>query len=216
MIYSDFLYLSSNGDSFTLYSNSSKIPLSNEHKLLLQTALTCKSHQAVLEFLEKFKVKKEEEWGISLNHFTHLHYPKHRPQSDFGVFKSNSHTCSVEEMEEFIQLRMKDKSSPHLYFDKIEKSIDRTIKHLSHQATRPITGFSSSLLMVSIGSLQTTTSLALMILFGLPAHCFKSHQSQIIVERSVTNLGSGLFHMTLGALQANPVMSKWIHFKIYK
>lgn len=212
---STLLYLSSRGDSFNLKLRGNNnfrdvdFQTDNVHPYLKKAA-ECKTHQAVLEFLKGIKGDEQCE----LYHSHNPKYPSHSLNVGFGMVKGAAHKCPVEKMISFVELRIKEKNSPHAFFDKIGKVLGRSFHYLSLGTSLPFLGIIPGAGRVIIGLGQIIGGFALAIIFAIPAYCFKSENAQIIVQRSVKHLGYGPLNIGIGILQGTPFLGTWIYFKL--
>lgn len=201
------LCLSSGGDSFSLKLSDNHVfrevnfQTDDVHPYL-ERATECKTHQAVLEFLNGLT-------GDEQCIYTHEHkrkYPSHFINIGFGLTKVPTHGCSPQKMIKFIKLRIKEKNSLHRYFDKIGKVIGRTFDYLAMGTAVPIFGIIPGAVRVIIGAGQIIVGLALSIIFAMPAYCFLSENAQIIVQRSIKHVGYGPLNICIGILLGIPVI----------
>lgn len=65
-------------------------------------ALTCKTHQDVLDFLEELKNSDTKE-RLNFYHYNNYSYSKHE-----GFSKGNAHPCSLENQMEFIRFKISE------------------------------------------------------------------------------------------------------------
>jgi|GEM_PF-6700103 len=127
--------------------------------------------------------------------------------------KGAAHKCPIDEMIGFVQLRMKEKNSPHATFDKIGKVLGRLFDYLSKGTAIPVLGIIPGVIKVGIGLVQMVGGIALSIIFAIPAFAFQSENAKIIVQRSVKHIAYGPSNMAMGVLEGIPLLGTWIYFK---
>ncbi len=112
------LYLSSEGNSF-IFSKKDKNSSQGE---LQQQAQQCKTHRAVLEFLNSIREKQ------GLFEFRHEHnsnYDGHNLDLGFGLYKGQSHECEYDQMVEFVKQKVTENyQKVTLYLGKDGNSIE--------------------------------------------------------------------------------------------
>lgn len=205
------LYLSSKGDGFNLKihdgGNFRDVNLqSDDIHPSLKKVSECKTHQAVLEFLKGIKGDEDCE----LYHDDNQKYPSHSLKIGFGMVKSPSHKCPVEKMISFVELRIKEKKSPHAFFDKIGKILGRSFHYLSIGTALPFLGIIPGAARICIGLSQIVGGIVLSIIFAIPAYGFQSENAQIIFQRSVKHITYGPLNIVIGALQGTPFLGTLI------
>ena len=104
--------------------------------------------------------------------------------------------------QKFVQLRIKEKSTPHAAFDRIAKTLGPAIGGLKKASKIPFIGMVPAALQVGIGAVQVIAGLALSILLYLPS--LASENAKIIVERSWRHVGSGAGNALAGVFQMIP------------
>lgn len=199
-------YLSSRGDSFEVAEDdftSEKLD-----PIFQNEAAICKTHEQVLAFLTKLKDSPELLNQVSLYHRHHRRYPGHSLNIGFGIQKGRAHKDTVEQMIEYVQLRIKHKQTPHMFFDRVAKTLGPFIVKLDRAAHTPIIGTFPAALRVGIGLVQVISGLALSILFYIPA--FFSENAKIIVVRSWRHFHFGIPNIAVGSFQMIPFHNKLI------
>jgi hypothetical protein len=199
------LYLSAGGNSFDLKLVSqghARNPDFQKDKIhpYLKKALECKTHQAVLTFLNEFPK----------NIRCKLFYAYHPKYSDH----SSSKQCTIEKIAEFVKLRMKEKSAfPNIVFDKIGKVLKYSFHYLNIGTKIPLLGTLPAIGKVMMDLAQVILGIVLPIICTIPAQFFKSENSLYILKRSIRHLGHGYVNIILGTLQAIPFLGSRFNFK---
>ncbi len=220
------LYLSAGGDHFKLRMDIKEkfrevnIKTDPIHPYL-KKAVACKSYEEVLAFLEgveKVNCKTynfviefflrifgyRQDLNCSFYHEHHPRYPMHSLNIGFGLVKGVAHQCPVAEMIKFVKMRIKERNTPHAFFDKIEKAITASALCLhTHSCTPlPIIGAIPALGMIGFGITQTIAGLAISMLSAIPAYGVKSENAQIVFKRSFEHIIRGPFCTVVGIMQA--------------
>lgn len=192
------LYLSSSGNTFTHYEGADTHPC-------VKKASECKTHQAVLEFVQGLK-------GDENCQLYHDHNPKYRAHSSI---KGRVHQCPREKMISFVELRIKEKNSPHGTFDKIGTALGRTFHYLTMASVVPVVGIIPGAIRMGIGAVQTVGGIALATIFAIPAYGFESEYAQIIVKRSLKHVAWGPTNIIIGAAQGTPLLGTWLYIETH-
>ena len=190
------LYLSSSGNSFKITPNGKFV------NPVLKESATCKTHEEALQFLEKLKKDTKTFDKVELYHHHFPRYQNHSLTMVFDIQKGDAHKDSIDEMIQFVKMRIEEKSTPHAIFNRIGKTLGPLLHSLTKYAAIPIIGIPPAIIKIGIGSVQVITGLSISILLYLPS--LASKNTKIIVQRSWRHVNCGFNIVLVGIFQMIP------------
>lgn len=213
------LYLSPNGDFFRVAEqaigqrpkgvdlNSDQIPSD------LKKAASCKTHDAVLLFLQSLTPETSKNYE-----FLHYNNSKHSNHNDpflckiptgipgFNIVKGpqDSHECPPKKMIDFVQKQITERNlllNSRLLrsFIKIQNILNHSLRQLNQWAIYPIIGIIPGVLIFGIGACETVAALAMTLFSAIPA-AFHNKEAEALAKRSFKHISTGVLNIVRGAL----------------
>lgn len=142
--------------------------------LFIEKSTSCKTHETVLEFLEL--LQNRTDLKSKFNSFYHTHNWRYKEHSGAyqGIVKGRAHSCSLENMIDFVKLKISEKSTPHAFFNRVGETLGPFIGKLQkYSAKKPFRGFFPAVLITLIGVVQTVAGASFLALSLIPAICSK-------------------------------------------
>ncbi len=195
------LNVSEDGSSLTRGVVEGGDPSKKDHQSLKEIS-GIKTHELMLQFLEKYQADIAFRGSVMLYHknCSDPNFPGHSdcPSMNFLAtpLKGTYHQDTVESLIDYVKSRFKEKSLVLYYYNKYEKSLDKTYAVLTYYSKIPLIGILPSSTRALLGLVQTMAGFSFFLISSLFAPF--SNNAYAALKKSLRQIGLGPLNIVSG------------------